>query len=64
MPVLAAGKAEDMAAFAMDATWLRVRHLHRIGAVDGRTPAQQLVALHKAIGDQLLVLDPHPCVRH
>lgn len=64
VPVLAAGKAEHMTAFAVNASRLRIRHLHRIGAVDGRTPTQQLVAFHEAVGDQLLVLDPHSRIYH
>lgn len=57
VPILAAGKTEYMIAFAVNATWFRIVHLNRIGAIDGRTPAQQLITFDETIGDQLLIFD-------
>ena len=60
VPVLAAGKAEGVAAGALHWPRLHVLHLHRVAAVWTGTPAEQPVALHEAVGDEMLVLQFDP----
>ena len=60
VPVFTAGEAEGVAAGALDRPGLHVLHLHRVAAVWTGTPAEQPVALHEAVGDEMLVLQFDP----
>ena len=60
VPVFTAGEAEGVSAGAFDRPGLHVLHLHRVAAVWTGTPAEQPVALHEAVGDEMLVLQFDP----
>ena len=60
VPVFTAGEAEGVAAGALDRPGLHVLHLHGVAAVWTGTPAEQPVALHEAVGDEMLVLQFDP----
>lgn len=57
VPVLAALEAEHVVTLAGDRTRIDVLHLDRVVAVGRRAPAQESIALDKAIRNQVLVLE-------
>ena len=63
VPVLAALEAEDVAAATLDWPRLHVAHLDGVAAVRAGAPGEQPVALDKAVGDQVLVLQLRPGLR-
>lgn len=56
MPLLAALEAEDVPALALYGPGVDILNFHSVAAVGRRAPAQQAVALDKAIRYELLVL--------
>jgi hypothetical protein len=56
VPLLTTLKAEDVTALALNRTCFNVLNFYGVTAVSWRTPAQQTIALDKAVGDKLLVL--------
>jgi len=62
VPVLAAGEAEGVTTGALHRPRLHMLHLYCVAAVRTRTPTEQPVALDKAVGDEVLVLQLDPGV--
>jgi hypothetical protein len=57
VPIFAAFKAKDVATLARHRPRIDVLHLDGERAIGGGTPAQQTIALDKAVGDQQLVFE-------
>lgn len=64
VPVFTAHETEHMTAFTTYWPRFSVANLHRVRTVNGRTPAQQLIALDETVGNQLLVFDVDSMVEH
>ena len=60
VPVLGTVETEHIVAPTLDRLGLHVLHLDSVVAVWAGTPAEQSVALDKAVGDELLVLELDP----